>query len=118
METPTITSGKDLAANWDKEVRLIGEYYVVDLRPHAIIQTRPDGSVVKVYKEVFLLLEDRTQVSLSTRPEEEMATYDGRQVAIIGTLNEELPPDDPDVAQPSPVPFLTPVQSVELFESS
>jgi len=118
METATITSKQELAANWDKEIRLVGEYYVQNLGRHAIIKTLPDGSIVKLRKAVFILLEDQGQVSLSTRPEEEMDALSGHKVKAIGTLNEAVSRGSREVARPNPVPFLSPIQSVEPIESS
>ncbi len=117
MALQTIDSGAQFRANWDREVRVIGEYYVQDLGRRAIVRTLPDGRVVRSNKAAFVVLEDGSQISLGTRPDEEMQVLGGKRIAVTGTLREPIRRDSRTVARPRPLPYLNPVQSVEPLDA-
>jgi hypothetical protein len=111
---PEVNCKADVLAHTGEVVRIVGKYVAQDTRPHAFIQRTPDGKVARIYVIGALFLEDKTHIALSSRPPDELAMYDRKKVAIIGTLlaAEEV---TPGMAQPLPAPRLRDIQSIELW---
>lgn len=106
-----------MASHWDQHVRLLGDYFVQNLGRHAIIETMPDGSIVRRNRAAFLRIDETTQVSLPSRPDSEMDTLSGRRVAAVGVLREARPTGSRVIARPNPVPYLADITSVEPVDS-
>jgi hypothetical protein len=112
-EPTTVDSKAKLAANYGRQVRLVGKYGVQSLGGHAIIERQSDGSVSRRRQAAFLVLSDDVTVSLAGRSDSEMRALDGHNVVAIGTLQEPVSRGDRSVARPNPMPALVNIESIQ-----
>lgn len=114
MAEPTIVDSKaKLAANYGRQVRLVGKYRVQNLGGHAIIERQPDGSVSKRRNAALVALKGSGLVRLAGRSETEMEALEGQQVVAVGTLRAPDSRSARSVAAPNPMPSLVNIASVE-----
>lgn len=107
-----VASTPDITAHDGEEVTVRGRYTVLAMGRHRLTTTLADGTTLTGNRVAQVVFPDGGFVQLGVRPDDELDTLAGREVAALGTLVAS-PPRQPEwVAQPDTAPTLDRVREV------
>lgn len=112
----TVIEVKDAAgiqSNDGQVIALVGRYAVISTGRHKVMYEQDDGSTGATNQLVRLVLDDKTNVDLWVRPDEEMEALTDKTVVATGRLiaRSTRRPGGPG-AQPDPGPSLVDIKSI------